>query len=62
MVKQVKYGLDFLRNNSWQPISRNREGALKYAEKTMPTELQRLNFVAVVCDCGEYYRINYAHK
>jgi hypothetical protein len=62
MIKPVKNGLDFLRDRNWHPITRTREGALKYAEKIMPEYLRRCGFGAEICDCGDYYRINYGHK
>lgn len=62
MEKPVKSGLDYLRDNNWNPVTRNRAGAIREGIKRMPAELMACSFGVEVCDCGEYYRINYGHK
>lgn len=62
MNKPVKQGLDFVRDKNWNPIIRNREGAIREAQKIMPVYLRQYGFGAEVCDCGGYYRISYGRK
>jgi len=60
--KPLKQGLDFFRDKQWNPIVRNRAGAIREGEKAMPACLRKCGFGVEVCDCGDYYRINYGHK
>ncbi len=57
--KPVKSGLDYLRDEKWDPIRRNRAGAIREGSKRMPEYLKRYRFGVAVCDCGEYYRVIY---
>lgn len=60
MKKPVMAGGDYLRDKNWKPIIATREQAERIGWQKMAKDLKRCNFNVVICDCGDYYRINYA--
>lgn len=60
--KPVKHGFDFIRDKQWNPIIRNRKGAIREGERRKPAYLKWCNFIVEICDCGDYYRVNYGRK
>lgn len=62
MRKPVKCGEDFVRDASWQPMVRTREGAVTLGRRTMSADLKGMGFGVSVFDAGDYYRISYGRK
>lgn len=62
MKKPVKCGEDFVRDNQWSPVVRDREGALSLGRKTIPPALKGLGFSVAVFETDEYFRISFGRK
>ena len=62
MRKPIKSGEDFVRDSNWNPVIRDRSGAVSFGFRAMPPDLKAMGFGCSVCDCGDYYRISYGRK
>jgi len=56
--KPVKCGLDFLRDSRWKPRKMTKKGAQREAGRFARRRLPEGFWVAIVVDCGEYFRIS----
>ena len=54
MKKKVKVGLGELET------SMTREQAQRWGDANMPERLRRVGFETMICDCGEWFRINWS--
>ena len=57
--KPAKSGLDYVRGNNWKPVQYTLKGAQRQADRYAKQSGMH-GAVGVVCDCGEYYRLNVA--
>ena len=53
MKKTVKVGLGELETRM------TREQAQRWGDANMPIHLRRVGFQTLICDCGEWFRINW---
>lgn len=58
----MKYGLDYVRGKDWRPILFSLKGAKQYMERAAKRSPLRSvpRCVALVSDCGDYWRGNVA--
>jgi len=62
MRKAIKYGEDFVRDEQWNPIVRNRKGVEALGRKLMPADLKVQGFKVAVFESDEYFRICFGRK
>ena len=62
MKKQVKFGLDFIRNNNGSPVSWTKSHAQKRANAMArgSSLVGAAGCTGIVADCGDYWRISIA--
>jgi len=61
-MKPLMGGLDFYRDANWNPIKRTKAGAKRLGDQRMDLDLKRVGFETIICDCGDYFRVNYGKK
>ena len=59
-MKNLMCGIGPVVDKSWNPKKFSLKSAESYMRRTMPKDLKRVGFVAVVADIGEYFRGSYA--
>jgi hypothetical protein len=62
MRKTVKCGLDFVRDAKWNPVVRNRAGAMALGRRIMPGDLKAIGFGVAVFEADDYFRISFGRK
>ena len=62
MKKPVKCGLDFLRDDKWRPVVRDRQGAEALGRRLIPADLLRVGFGVSVFEGDDYFRISFGRK
>ena len=62
MTKPVKCGEDFVRDNQWSPVVRDRDGTLSLGRKIMPPDLKGMGFGVAVFEADDYFRISFGRK
>ncbi len=62
MKKPVKCGEDFVRDDQWRPVVRDRQGAVNLGRKLIPADLLVLGFGVSVFEADDYFRISFGRK
>lgn len=62
MRKAIKCGEDFVRDEQWSPIVRNRKGVEALGRKIIPSDLKGMGFRVAVFEADDYFRISFGRK
>jgi len=62
MKKQVKCGEDFVRDDKWHPIVRDRAGVEALGRRLIPADLLMLGFGVSVFEADDHFRISFGRK
>ena len=60
--KPVKCGEDFVRDDQWRPVVRDRQGAEAIGRRLIPADLLRFGFGVSVFEADDYFRISFGRK